>query len=116
MGGDCCAPDSLPAAQHMLNDLHLNNAENEGANTAKAASPKTHEQCAQELKDFIKKRIGLFDEYKAREDAKVRNILPICTTTLDEAALHKLKGHCYFVESHQVTAMVEICSDCLCPD
>lgn len=71
MGGDCCAPDSLPAAQHMLNDLHLNNAENEGGNTAKAASAKTHQECAKELEDFIRKRIELFDQYKSREDAKV---------------------------------------------
>ena len=92
MGGDCCAPDSLPAAQHMLNDLHLNNAENEGANTAKAASPKTHEQCAQELKDFIKKRIDLFDEYKAREDAKVRDMLPICTKTLEKLPCTSSRG------------------------
>ena len=72
MGGDCCAPDSLPAAQHMLNDLHLNTGENEGADTAKAASPKSHQEHAKELEDFIRKRIDLFEQYKAREDAQAR--------------------------------------------
>ena len=76
MGGDCCAPDSLPAAQHMLNDLHLNTGENEGANTAKAASPKSHQEHAKELEDFIRKRIDLFEQYKAREDAQARSVSP----------------------------------------
>ena len=74
MGGDCCAPDSLPAAQHMLNDLHLNTGENEGASTAKAASPKSHQEHAKELEDFIRKRIDLFEQYKAREDAQARTM------------------------------------------
>ncbi len=71
MGGECYAPDSLPAAQHMLNDLRLNNAENQGANTDKAASAKTHREHAEELKDFIKKRIELFEQYRSREDGQV---------------------------------------------
>ena len=75
MGGDCCAPESLPAAQHMLNDLHLNNAENQGGNTDKAASAKTHKEHADELKDYIKKRIELFDQYKSRDDAQVQDPL-----------------------------------------
>ena len=56
----------------MLNDLHLNTLENEGASTAKAASPKSHQEHAKELEDFIRKRIDLFEQYKAREDAQAR--------------------------------------------
>lgn len=74
MGAEDYAPDSLPAAQHLLNDLHLNNAENQGANTDKAASAKTHKEHAEELKNYIKKRIELFDQYKSREDAQVYHL------------------------------------------
>ncbi len=91
MGGEELAPDSLPAAQHMLNDLHLNNAENEGANTDKAASAKTHKEHADELKDFIKKRIELFDQYKSREDEQVHVVFVVSSTkTLQEAVSIKV--------------------------
>ncbi len=86
MGAEELAPDSLPVAQHMLNDLHLNNMENQGANTDKAASAKTHKEHANELKDFIKKRIDLFDQYKSREDAQVHVLSVMSSTkTLHEA-------------------------------
>ena len=66
----------------MLNDLHLNNAENEGANTDKAASPQTHQQHADELKDYIRKRIELFDQYKHREDAQVHEAFLMSSTEI----------------------------------
>ena len=85
------APENLPVAQHMLNDLHLNNAENQGANTDKAASTKTHKEHADELKDFIKKRIELFDQYKSREDAQVHVVSVMSSTeTLQEAVSMKV--------------------------
>lgn len=73
MGADCCGGESLPAAQHKLNDLHLNTLSNNGA---KAADPKSHEESAKELEGFIRKRIALFDQYNARHIAEVRS-LPI---------------------------------------
>ncbi len=73
MGGECCGGESLPAAQHALNDLHLNTLENNGA--AQAAPLQSHEQSAKELEGFIRKRIELFEQYKAREDAVVRSLL-----------------------------------------
>lgn len=69
MGGDCCGGESLPAAQHALNDLHLNTLQQNGA--AQAAPQHTHDQSAEELKGFIEKRIKLFEQYRAREDAEV---------------------------------------------
>ncbi|CAL8462423.1 g1956 [Coccomyxa elongata] len=75
MGGDCCGGESLPAAQHALNDLHLNTLSSNGA---QAADPKSHQEAAKELEAFIKKRIDLFEQYNARhiaevEEAKQRN-------------------------------------------
>ena len=90
MGAEDYAPDSLPAAQHLLNDLHLNNAENQGANTDKAASAKTHKEHAEELKDYIKKRIELFDQYKSREDAQVDQSLVQRQLILGDGGLVKM--------------------------
>jgi U3 small nucleolar ribonucleoprotein component len=86
MGGDCCGGESLPAAQHALNDLHLNTLENDGA--AQPAPQQTHEQCAKELEDFIKKRIQLFEQYYTRETAVVRlssytsHMTPFCLASI----------------------------------
>lgn len=68
MGADCCGGESLPAAQQKLNDLHLNTLTNNGA---QAADPNSHQECAQELEAFIKKRIDLFEQYNARHITEV---------------------------------------------
>lgn len=71
MGGDCCGGESLPAAQHALNDLHLNTLSNNGA---QAADPKSHQEAAKELEAFIKKRIDLFEQYNSRHIAEVCSV------------------------------------------
>ena len=79
----------------MLNDLHLNTLENEGASTSKAASPKSHQEHAKELEDFIRKRIDLFEQYKAREDAQVLHIsYLLCTGSC--SLEHNLSCHDVF--------------------
>lgn len=71
MGADCCGGDPSPA----MAALSVADAPPRAAPAAAPTVPsKSHAEYAAELQAYVAKRISLFEQYRAREEAKVREL------------------------------------------
>ena len=75
MGEDCCGTSAPSAPTEQFNGLQLNGTASNAPSNGKGVQPRSHKEAAEELQDWIRKRIELFDQFSERQKQAVSDLL-----------------------------------------